>query len=112
MSGWEEQGQRRAEEAPPEFLNRIDDIVVFHQLTQEQIITMVDLYDHLGWRAGHKDMAIELPGRQGLRTAAGGTRCWERGRCAARSSEIEDQLSEKILFGEEPGQIVIVDAEA
>ena len=27
----------------PEFLNRIDDIVVFHQLTQEQIITMVDL---------------------------------------------------------------------
>src|SRR6185437_12466669 len=27
----------------PEFLNRIDDIIVFHQLTEEQIITMVDL---------------------------------------------------------------------
>ena len=27
----------------PEFLNRIDDIVVFHQLTQEEIIKMVDL---------------------------------------------------------------------
>ncbi|MDO4915710.1 ATP-dependent Clp protease ATP-binding subunit, partial [Corynebacterium sp.] len=27
----------------PEFLNRIDDIVVFHQLTQDQIIQMVDL---------------------------------------------------------------------
>src|SRR5699024_7307417 len=27
----------------PEFLNRIDDIVVFHQLTREQIVQMVDL---------------------------------------------------------------------
>src|SRR5436190_1768383 len=27
----------------PEFLNRIDDIIVFHQLTREEIITMVDL---------------------------------------------------------------------
>src|SRR5699024_9827626 len=27
----------------PEFLNRIDDIIVFHQLTQDQIIEMVDL---------------------------------------------------------------------
>src|SRR3978361_1099730 len=27
----------------PEFLNRIDDTIVFHQLTEEEIITMVDL---------------------------------------------------------------------
>ncbi|MCP2270769.1 ATP-dependent Clp protease ATP-binding subunit, partial [Actinokineospora diospyrosa] len=27
----------------PEFLNRIDDIIVFHQLNEQQIITMVDL---------------------------------------------------------------------
>ena len=27
----------------PEFLNRVDDIVVFHQLAEEEIITIVDL---------------------------------------------------------------------
>ncbi|WP_155725578.1 AAA family ATPase, partial [Mycobacterium avium] len=27
----------------PEFLNRIDDIIVFHQLTRDEIIRMVDL---------------------------------------------------------------------
>ena len=51
----------------PEFLNRIDDIVVFHQLTQEQIITMVDLDDHPGrggaGQQGHGDRAH--PGREG-----------------------------------------------
>ena len=51
----------------PEFLNRIDDIVVFHQLTQEQIITMVDLMiTRVEAALANKDMAIELtPGREG-----------------------------------------------
>ena len=99
----------------PEFLNRIDDIVVFHQLTQEQIITMVDLMiTRVAAALANKDMAIELtPAAKGLLARRGwdpvlGARPLRR----TIQREIEDQLSEKILFGEvQPGQIVIVDVE-
>ena len=87
----------------PEFLNRIDDIVVFHQLTQEQIITMVDLMiTRVEAALANKDMAIELtPAAKGLLARRGfdpvlGARPLRR----TIQREIEDQLSEKILFGE------------
>ena len=45
----------------PEFLNRIDDIVVFHQLTEDEIVTIVDLMmDKLDERLRDKDMGVEL----------------------------------------------------
>ena len=99
----------------PEFLNRIDDIVVFHQLTEEQIITMVDLMiTRVEAQLAGKDMAIELtPAAKALLARRGfdpvlGARPLRR----TIQREIEDQLSEKILFGEiEGGQIVIVDVE-
>jgi ATP-dependent Clp protease ATP-binding subunit ClpC len=99
----------------PEFLNRIDDIVVFHQLTEDQIITMVDLMiTRVEAALANKDMAIELtPAAKGLLARRGfdpvlGARPLRR----TIQREIEDQLSEKILFGEiEPGQIVVVDVE-
>ena len=99
----------------PEFLNRIDDIVVFHQLNQEQIITMVDLMiTRVEAQLANKDMAIELtPAAKGLLARRGfdpvlGARPLRR----TIQREIEDQLSEKILFGEvQPGQIVVVDVE-
>jgi ATP-dependent Clp protease ATP-binding subunit ClpC len=99
----------------PEFLNRIDDIVVFHQLTEQQIITMVDLMiTRVEGALANKDMAIELtPAAKGLLARRGfdpvlGARPLRR----TIQREIEDQLSEKILFGEiEPGQIVLVDVE-
>src|SRR5881398_189364 len=99
----------------PEFLNRIDDIVVFHQLTEEQIITMVDLMiTRVEAALANKDMAIELtPAAKSLLARRGfdpvlGARPLRR----TIQREIEDQLSEKILFGEvQPGQIVIVDVE-
>jgi len=99
----------------PEFLNRIDDIVVFHQLTEAQIITMVDLMiTRVEGALSNKDMAIELtPAAKGLLARRGfdpvlGARPLRR----TIQREIEDQLSEKILFGEvSPGQIVIVDVE-
>ena len=41
----------------PEFLNRIDDIIVFHQLTQDEIIEMVDLMvGRVGKQLKAKDM--------------------------------------------------------
>jgi hypothetical protein len=99
----------------PEFLNRIDDIIVFHQLTEEQIITMVDLMiTRVEAQLANKDMAIELtPAAKALLARRGfdpvqGARPLRR----TIQREIEDQLSEKILFGEiEGGQIVIVDVE-
>ncbi|MGH3467906.1 MAG: ATP-dependent Clp protease ATP-binding subunit, partial [Thermocrispum sp.] len=45
----------------PEFLNRIDDIIVFHQLTQEQIVMMVDLMiARVETQLKGKDMDLEL----------------------------------------------------
>ena len=45
----------------PEFLNRIDDVIVFHQLTKDQIIQIVDLMiANLDERLRAKDMGIEL----------------------------------------------------
>jgi ATP-dependent Clp protease ATP-binding subunit ClpC len=99
----------------PEFLNRIDDIIVFHQLTEEQIITMVDLMiTRVEAQLANKDMGIELtPAAKSLLARRGfdpvlGARPLRR----TIQREIEDQLSEKILFGEiEAGQIVVVDVE-
>ena len=97
----------------PEFLNRIDDVVVFHQLTTEQIMTMVDLMlKRVEGALKNKDMGLEV-------TDAAKTLLGERGfdpvlgaRPLRRTiqREIEDKLSEKILFDEiKPGQIVLVD---
>src|SRR5258706_590047 len=45
----------------PEFLNRIDDIIVFHQLTRDEIIRMVDLMiGRVETQLKNKDMALEL----------------------------------------------------
>ncbi len=45
----------------PEFLNRVDNVVVFPQLTQEEIIAIVDLMiAQLDERMRDKDMTIEL----------------------------------------------------
>ena len=99
----------------PEFLNRIDDIIVFHQLTQEQIIQMVDLMvSRVEEQLKAKDMALELTDRAKALLAKRGFDPVLGARPLRRTiqREIEDQLSEKILFGEvQPGQIIIVDVE-
>jgi ATP-dependent Clp protease ATP-binding subunit ClpC len=99
----------------PEFLNRIDDIIVFHQLTEDQIVEMVDLMiTRVESQLKNKDMAIELTSDARKLLARRGFDPVLGARPLRRTiqREIEDQLSEKILFGEvEPGQIVIIDAE-
>ena len=45
----------------PEFLNRIDEIVVFRQLSQEEIVQMVDLLiSRVDLNLAAQDMGIEL----------------------------------------------------
>ncbi|WP_296665229.1 ATP-dependent Clp protease ATP-binding subunit, partial [Demequina sp.] len=99
----------------PEFLNRVDNVVVFPQLTQQEIIEIVDLMvARLDERMRDKDMGIELTtAAKKLLAEKGydpvlGARPLRR----ALQREIEDPLSEKILFGEVvAGQIIRVDAE-
>ncbi|MGA1279764.1 MAG: ATP-dependent Clp protease ATP-binding subunit, partial [Candidatus Nanopelagicaceae bacterium] len=99
----------------PEFLNRIDDIIVFHQLTEVEIIQIVDLMiNNLEDRLKAKEMGIELTAAaKGVLAKRGydpllGARPLRR----TIQREIEDALSEKILFGElKGGQIVVIDVE-
>ena len=98
----------------PEFLNRVDDLIVFPQLTKDEVRQIVDLMIvRLDKRLVEQEMTIEL-------TEAAKELLAERGfdpvlgaRPLRRAiqRDIEDALSEKILFGEiERGQKVIVDA--
>jgi len=99
----------------PEFLNRIDDIIVFHQLTRDEIIQMVDLMiARVGNQLRTKDMAMDLTDKAKALLAKRGFDPVLGARPLRRTiqREIEDQLSEKILFDEVgPGQIVTVDVD-
>ncbi|MFD3507176.1 ATP-dependent Clp protease ATP-binding subunit [Nocardia sp. NPDC058666] len=99
----------------PEFLNRIDDVIVFHQLTSEQIVMMVDLMiTRVGKQLKNKDMAMELTEKAKSLLAKRGFDPVLGARPLRRTiqREIEDQLSEKILFGEiGAGQTITVDVE-
>src|SRR3989441_3015568 len=56
----------------PEFLNRVDDTIVFHQLTQEEIVTIVDLMiAKVDERLKDRDMGLEL--RPAAKPTAGST---------------------------------------
>ncbi len=99
----------------PEFLNRIDDIVVFHQLTTDEIVQMVDLMvARVEAAMRNKDMGVEITAQAKQLLAKRGFDPVLGARPLRRTiqREIEDQLSEKILFGEiQPGQIVVIDVE-
>ena len=99
----------------PEFLNRIDDVVVFHQLTQDQIVDMVDLLlGRVSKALGEKDMGLEASDQAKQLLAKRGFDPVLGARPLRRTiqREIEDALSEKILFGEiGAGEIVVVDVE-
>jgi len=99
----------------PEFLNRIDDVIVFHQLTTSEIHTMVDLMmTRVSAALKNKDMTIQITdaardllGERGFDPVLGA-----RPLRRTIQREIEDQLSERILFDElKPGQLVTVDVE-
>ncbi len=97
----------------PEFLNRVDEIVVFHQLSQADIERIVDLMvGEIETRLRDKDMGIELThAAKALIAKRGfdpvlGARPLRR----AIQRDIEDILAEKILFADiHPGEIVVVD---
>jgi ATP-dependent Clp protease ATP-binding subunit ClpC len=87
----------------PEFLNRVDDVIVFPQLSKEELVQIVDLFvKRLRDRLLDRDMTVELSEAAKLRLIdlgydpALGARPLRR----AMQREVEDQLSERILQGE------------
>jgi ATP-dependent Clp protease ATP-binding subunit ClpC len=99
----------------PEFLNRIDDIIVFHQLSRDEIVQMVDfMLARVDNQLKNKDMGLELTSAAKMLLATRGYDPVLGARPLRRTiqREIEDSLSEKILFGElHAGEIVVVDVE-
>jgi len=100
----------------PEFLNRIDDVIVFHQLDKEHITTIVGIMlKELSARVKEFGLSIEVTKEaQGLLADEGfdplyGARPLRR----AIQRKIEDELSEKVLQGElKEGDKVKVDVES
>jgi ATP-dependent Clp protease ATP-binding subunit ClpC len=99
----------------PEFLNRVDEIIVFPPLTQDEILQMVDMMiGSLEKRLAEKDMNIELTmeakdllSKRGFDPVLGA-----RPLRRTVQREIEDVMAEKLLYGElHPGQIVLVGVE-
>ncbi len=98
----------------PEFINRIDDLVVFHSLGREQIreITGIQM-GHLHKRLAERDMAIELSaaaldhlGEAGFDPVYG-ARPLKR----AIQQQLENPLAQEILGGRfGPGDTIHVDA--
>jgi ATP-dependent Clp protease ATP-binding subunit ClpC len=87
----------------PEFLNRVDETIVFPQLNQKELEQIVDLFiKKLGTRLEERDMTIEVTEAAKLQLIkigydpALGARPLRR----AVQREIEDKLSEKIMRGE------------
>ncbi|WP_433827566.1 ATP-dependent Clp protease ATP-binding subunit [Actinoplanes sp. CA-015351] len=99
----------------PEFLNRIDDTIVFHQLREKEILHIVDIFTaRIEGQLKNKDMGLELTDSAKRYLAAKGFDPVLGARPLRRTiqRELEDTLSEQILFNElRPGQIVVVDCE-
>ncbi len=95
----------------PEFLNRIDEVIVFHELTMDEVKAIVDLMLERV-REQLKSQALELAltddakvllAEKGYDPALGA-----RPLRRAIQRLLEDQLSEKVLFGEFPANSTVV----
>ena len=99
----------------PEFLNRVDDVIVFPTLTREEIVQIVDLLiTAVDERLKDRDMGIELtqPAKDLLAKKGYDPVLGARPLRRTIMREIEDPLSEKLLFGElKAGSIVVVGVE-
>lgn len=98
----------------PEFLNRLDEIIVFKSLTPEQIAQIVDLMiDELRGRLYAQGMSIELTDAAEKIVAEEGTDPAYGARPLRRAIQtlIEDPLSEEVLVGKwKEGDVILVDA--
>ncbi len=99
----------------PEFLNRIDDVIVFHTLTEEEIVSIVDLMikrvqDQLESQGIGLELTVsakKLLGNKGYDPQLGA-----RPLRRAIQQMVEDPLAERLLWKEfRVGETVVVDVE-
>ena len=98
----------------PEFLNRIDDTIVFHELTRDEVILITDMFiGRLREQLAVQGLGLEISAAaQGYLAEKGydpelGARPLRR----AIQTYVEDVLSEKLLFKEfRAGQTIVIDA--
>ncbi|MDZ7676530.1 MAG: ATP-dependent Clp protease ATP-binding subunit [Acidimicrobiales bacterium] len=99
----------------PEFLNRIDETIVFHELSKDEVIQIVDMFiEKLAVQMEAQGMGIELTDSAKLYVADRGYDPTLGARPLRRSIQryVEDPLSEKLLYKEfRAGEIVTVDTE-
>jgi ATP-dependent Clp protease ATP-binding subunit ClpC len=97
----------------PEFLNRIDDTIVFHELTRPEVIAVADLLiSRLREQLGAQGLGLELSAKAQEYLADKGYDPELGARPLRRAIQqyVEDALSEKILFKEfHAGQTIVVD---
>lgn len=96
----------------PEFLNRVDDVIVFPPLTRDDIRQIVDLMvGRLGMRMAEQSMHIQLTDEARELLAERGYDPVLGARPLRRviQRDLEDVISERILFGDiKPGDVVTV----
>ena len=99
----------------PEFLNRVDETIVFHEHGMPEILQMVDLMTkRLATQLESQGLGIELTqaAKEFLATVGYDPQLGARPLRRAIQRHVEDALSEKILYKHfNAGQIIVVDAE-
>ena len=108
-------GEALKEHFRPEFLNRVDDMIVFPQLQREEILSIVDLMvGKLDQRLAKQEMHLVLTKRAKELLADRGYDPVLGARPLRRAiqRDIEDVLSEKLLFGDfAKGQTIVADVD-
>lgn len=96
----------------PEFINRVDDIVVFHPLSREHIRSIVDIQlGYLQARLAGRDMQIHLSDAAKDKLAAAGFDPVYGARPLRRAiqQQVENPLAQEILQGKfQPGDVIEV----
>jgi ATP-dependent Clp protease ATP-binding subunit ClpC len=99
----------------PEFLNRVDELIVFHELAKDEVMQMVDMMTkRLTVQLESQGLGIELTqsAKELLADKGYDPQLGARPLRRAIQRMIEDALSEKILYKEfHAGQIIVVDTE-
>lgn len=97
----------------PEFLNRIDEIVIFESLKEDELVQIVDIFlNNTNKALKNKEIALEVTNNAKKYIVAKGTDLKYGARPLRRAiqKEVEDNIADMILRKEvESGQIIIID---
>lgn len=99
----------------PELLNRIDETIIFHQLSKDDLVEIVDIQiNNLSKRLSERGLFMEMTPAAKLALANEGYDPQFGARPLKRviQQRIENQIASRILAGEfQPGDVILVDYE-